>query len=393
MVGGGVVGLSIAYQLSSRRPDTTTLLIERHPALGTETSSRNSEVIHAGIYYAASSLKTQLCVRGRQLLYDFCAKHAVPHRNTGKWIVAQDEAQRHELEKLHAHCRQAIDVPVGWVSRQQVERDGEGVRAECGALDSPTTGIVDAHALMVTLRGLFEESGGGTVALGSCVEGIRQTGDGYWELDVRDALSSSSSTSSTSTSTATTTVSAETLINAAGLGSVHVHNLIVPPDQRRQLFFAKGNYFSYSASRPKITRLIYPAPVPGAGGLGTHLTLDMGGRVRFGPDVEWVDDPNNLAVNASRLELAIQEIKKYLPQLDETCLTPDYAGIRPKLAYGGAARGGDGQAGKGFNDFIVRLEDGYQGWVNCLGIESPGLTSSLAIGERIDQLLYGSTSP
>lgn len=119
----------------------------------------------------------------------------------------------------------------------------------------------------------------------------------------------------------------------------------------------------------------------------------MGGRVRFGPDVEWVDDPNNLAVNASRLELAIQEIKKYLPQLDETCLTPDYAGIRPKLAYGGAARGGDGQAGKGFNDFIVRLEDGYQGWVNCLGIESPGLTSSLAIGERIDQLLYGSTSP
>jgi len=151
------------------------------------------------------------------------------------------------------------------------------------------------------------------------------------------------------------------------------------------LFFAKGNYFSYTASpQPRITKLIYPAPEPGHAGLGTHLTLDLAGRIRFGPDVEWVDSPDDLSVSTERLPLAVEEIRKYLPGIDENALVPDYVGIRPKLSRQGAVT-----HGKGFNDFIVRLEDGYSGWVNLLGIESPGLTSSLAIAERVERLLYG----
>lgn len=382
VIGGGVVGLAIARHLA-RHSSSSTVLIERHPAVGTETSSRNSEVIHAGIYYGSASLKTRLCVRGRDLLYELCEAHGVAHRRTGKWLVAQNAAQREGLERIYGLCRDEIGVPVRWVGQEEIEEKGEGVRAEAGALESPTTGIVDSHGLMLCLQGLFEDAGG-VVALGSPVKAIRalsssaassRPGSSGWEIDVSDGPDGDMST-----------ITAETLINAAGLGAVAIHNMIVPPAQHKQLFYAKGNYFSYSASRPKISRLIYPAPEPGAGGLGTHLTLDLAGRIRFGPDVEWVDDPNDLTPNASRLDQAVAEIKKYLPGVDAGALVPDYAGIRPKLAPKGAALATD----KNFNDFIVRKEEGYEGWVNLLGIESPGLTSSLAIAEMVDQLLYGS---
>ncbi|KAL6896372.1 FAD dependent oxidoreductase [Trichoderma evansii] len=380
VIGGGVVGLAIARQLSLRS-NSSTVLIERHPAVGTETSSRNSEVIHAGIYYGKSSLKTKLCIRGRNLLYELCEAHDVAHKRTGKWLVAQNAVQREGLERIYALCRDEIDVPVRWVGQKEIEEKGEGVRADAGALESPTTGIVDSHGLMLCLQGLFEDAGG-VVALGSPVKAIRALSSGSsnpgssgWEIDVSDGPDGDLST-----------ITAETLINTAGLGAAAIHNMIVPPSQHKQLFFAKGNYFSYSASRPKISRLIYPAPEPGAGGLGTHLTLDMAGRIRFGPDVEWVDDPNDLTPNASRLDQAIAEIQKYLPGVDAGALVPDYAGIRPKLASKGAALATD----KNFNDFIIRKEEGYEGWVNLLGIESPGLTSSLAIAEMVDQLLYGS---
>ncbi|KAI9171183.1 hypothetical protein HJFPF1_00664 [Paramyrothecium foliicola] len=384
VIGGGVVGLAIARQLA-QRDNTSTVLIERHPGVGTETSSRNSEVIHAGIYYGRESLKTRLCVRGKQQVYDLCAQHDVPHRRTGKWIVAQNDVQREALEKIHAFCRDEIGVPTRWVSGKEIERDGEGVRALAGALESPTTGIVDSHGLMLTLQGLFEEAGG-VVALNSPVQritplGSDRPGSAGWEIEVRDGAAAAGGDSNNST----TSITAETLVNAAGLGAVAVHNLIVPAEQRRELYYAKGNYFSYSASRPSISRLIYPAPEPGAGGLGTHLTLDMAGRVRFGPDVEWVDSPDDLAVNASRLADAVVEIKKYLPDVDESSLVPDYAGIRPKLAKAGAVA-----TGKGFHDFYIRKEEDFEGWINLLGIESPGLTSCLAIGELVDELLYGS---
>ena len=355
------------------------MLLERHGAVGTETSSRNSEVIHAGVYYPRHSLKTRLCIRGKQLLYELCEKHAVPHRRTGKWIVAQTDAQRDALETLHAHCRDDVGVPTRWVASEEIRKDGEGVVAARGALESPTTGIVDAHGLMVCLQGLLEEAGG-VVALTSPVEGVTSLGSQGWQVTVRDASSGE-----------TSTMTAECLINAAGLGAADVNNMIIGTDgdQSRhvKLYYAKGNYFSYGASQPKISRLIYPAPEPGAAGLGTHLTLDMGGRIRFGPDVEWVDSPDDLAVSSARLTQAVDAIRRYLPGVDETALAPDYAGIRPKLTMGGA-----GTAGKGFNDFVVRKEAGFETWVNLLGIESPGLTSSLAIAEMVEELLYGNVS-
>lgn len=296
-------------------------------------------------------------------------------RRTGKWIVAQNDAQREALGKIHAVCKDELGVPIRWVGEEEIERDGEGVHA-VAALDSPTTGIVDSHGLMMCLLGLFEDAGG-VAALNSPVTGIKPLGatpgSAGWQVQVKDAATGE-----------TSAITAETLINAAGLGAVDMHNLIVPAAQHKQLYYAKGNYFSYGASSPRVSRLIYPAPEPGAAGLGTHLTLDLGGRLRFGPDVEWVDRPDELTVNGSRLPQAISEIKKYLPSVDETLLVPDYAGIRPKLSDRGAVL-----KGKSFNDFIIRSEDGYEGWVNLLGIESPGLTSSLAIAERVEELMYG----
>lgn len=227
---------------------------------------------------------------------------------------------------------------------------------------------------MLTLLGLFEEAGG-TLALSSDVKGISPLGNkgsSGWELVVSDP------------SGETSAITTETLINAAGLGAVEINNLIVPEDQHKKLYYAKGNYFSYPAPQPKVHTLIYPAPEPGHGGLGTHLTMDLAGRIKFGPDVEWVDGPGDLGVNQARLGETIREVKRYLPGLDEGQLVPDYAGIRPKLGRASAVA-----HGKGFVDFYIEREKGWEGWVNLLGIESPGLTSCLAIGERVEKLLYG----
>jgi L-2-hydroxyglutarate oxidase LhgO len=180
-----------------------------------------------------------------------------------------------------------------------------------------------------------------------------------------------------------TSFSTATLINSAGLGACAINNMLLPAERHVTPFYAKGNYFSYSASTPRTSRLIYPAPEPGLGGLGTHLTLDISGAIRFGPDVEWVDGLSNLAVNAERLPEAIREIKKYLPGVQEDRLMPDYAGIRPKLGRAAAISGG-----KGFKDFVIRREEGFEGFVNLLGIESPGLTASMAIAEEVEGLLY-----
>ncbi|KAI0132170.1 FAD dependent oxidoreductase, partial [Xylariales sp. AK1849] len=379
VIGGGVIGLATARQLASTRPDSSTLLLERHQQVGTETSSRNSEVIHAGIYYGRNTLKTRLCIPGKEKLYAFCAEHNVPHRRTGKWIVAQDAEERDKLEELHKFCRDEIDVPTRWLSKTEMEREEPDVQALEGVLESETTGIVDSHSLMLTLHGLFEDVGGVT-ALNSAIsaieplggEGGKLPGSAGWRITVRDVSNGEEST-----------IETETLINCAGLGALDIHNMIAPPDRQMKLYYAKGNYFSYGASSPKVKRLIYPVTMPGSGGLGTHLTLDMAGRIRFGPDVEWVDDPTQLQVNADRLPLAMKEIRKYLPGVDETALAADYAGIRPKLGQVSAVA-----SGKGFLDFWVKKEEGFEGWVNLLGMESPGLTSCLAIGEMVEGLLY-----
>ncbi|KAL6249674.1 hypothetical protein RBB50_003529 [Rhinocladiella similis] len=389
IIGGGVVGLAVARQLA-QRTGTSTILIERHGSVGTETSSRNSEVIHAGIYYGPTSLKTSLCIRGKHLLYELCETKSIPYRRTKKWIIAQDDQQMQHLSDLDTFTK-SIDVPTSFLSRREIRDREPDVRAAAGVLESPTTGIVDSHALMSYLEGDLDNLGGDQV-LNTVVTGIDAvrpgigTGTGdegggggirFYEIRTRSRDGAGGED----------TITAECLINAAGLGAVDVSNMLLPTDRHRTPYFAKGTYFSYAASRPRVKTLLYPAPMPGLGGLGTHLTLDMGGRARFGPDVEWVDDPTDLTPNPARLADAVDVIRTYLPSVDVGAIDLDYCGVRPKLSKG--ASGTYGKDGKGFEDFVIREEDGFPGFVNLLGIESPGLTSALAIAERVEDILYG----
>lgn len=306
-------------------------------------------------------------------MYNLCQKNHIPHNNTKKWIVAQTNEQWEELCKVHKFASK-IGVPINFISLEEAAKLEPSVQAKTGVLESPTTGIIDSHSYMQFLHQSFTDLGGDT-ALHSPVKSITPLGNkgsSGWEISIKDQASGE-----------ITTITVETIINSAGLGACEINNMIVPKDQWRTQYYAKGNYFSYSAPFPRTTHLIYPAPEPGHGGLGTHLTLDIAGNIRFGPDVEWVDNPNNLAVNDARLPEAIEQIKKFLPDIKVESINPDYAGIRPKLGKASAVA-----VGKGFLDFYIEKEDGYKGWVNLLGIESPGLTSSLAIGEMVEGLLY-----
>ncbi|KAJ5713847.1 uncharacterized protein N7483_011028 [Penicillium malachiteum] len=333
VIGAGVVGLAAARQLAARE-GTSTILLERHDAVGTETSSRNSEVMHAGLYYPADSLKTKLCIKGRNMLYDLCSKHDIPHRNTKKWIVAQTDEQWESCLRVHAHAQNLSDAPTRLITAEEAARREPAVKADAGIVESETTGIVDSHALMTYLHGDFENRGGDCAFKTRVTDVDYIPGEGYKITAVSDEDGS-------------------------------------------------GTYFSYGASNPRTSVLVYPATVPGHGGLGTHLTLDMGGRIRFGPDVEWVDDPNDLKPSPARLKEAIPEILAYMPGVDPSAISLDYCGIRPKLS-----RGGGVNIGATFQDFVIQEEQGFPGFVNLLGIESPGLTSSLAIGEMVDQILY-----
>ena len=306
-------------------------------------------------------------------MYDLCGKYHIPHRNTGKWIVAQTDNQREELVKVHEFSRTVEGAPTRFVSMKEAGREEPYVRAKMGILESPTTGIVDSHSYMQFLLGDFEDKGG-DIALGSDVVDVVPmgvNGSGGWKITSRDSIDTD------------TTFASEVIVNSAGLGACDINNMILPPCRHQTQYYAKGNYFSYAPSRPRTKRLIYPAPEPGFGGLGTHLTLDISGRIRFGPDVEWVDSPNDLKVNDARLPQAIEQIKRFLPGVKEDAIFPDYAGIRPKLA-----RNAGVATGKSFQDFVIRKEEGFEGFVNLLGIESPGLTSSLAIAEMVERLLY-----
>ncbi|OAL02897.1 FAD dependent oxidoreductase [Phaeosphaeriaceae sp. SRC1lsM3a] len=370
VIGGGVIGLAIARRLQSR-DGSSTVLIEKHGSVGTETSSRNSEVIHAGLYYGTDSLKTKLCLKGKEMLYELCQKHSIPHRNTGKWIVAQDDTQMEAVQKVHEFAS-SIGVPTHFISKDEAKRREPDVRAEAGVLESTSTGIVDSHSLMQYLEGSFTDAGG-LCAFHSPVTSIHplESGRSGWEI-----------TTTSSDTGETSTITADTLINSAGLFAVDINNMILPPDRHRKAFYAKGSYFSYSVSRPKPSTLIYPAPVPGHGGLGTHLTLDMAGRIRFGPDVEWTDSPTDYSPNVKNLAAAIDDIQTYLPGVDRDAIQPDYVGIRPKLGKLAAT------SGKDFQDFYIVKEEGFEGFVNLLAMESPGLTSCLAIAEEVEGLLY-----
>ena len=306
-------------------------------------------------------------------MYDLCRKYDIPHKNTGKWIVAQTDEQWEELVRIHEFTRSIEGLPTRFVSIEEAAKEEPFVRAKTGILESPTTGIIDSHSYMQFLLGDFEDRGG-DVALNSPVVKVEALGAGSrgWEVTTKDKGSGEEST-----------ITSEVIINSAGLGACDINNMILPASRHQTQYYAKGNYFSYAPSTPRTKHLIYPAPTPGLGGLGTHLTLDISGRIRFGPDVEWVDSPDDLQVNSARMPQAIEEIKKFLPDIKEEAIQPDYAGIRPKLGNNSSVA-----TGKGFLDFVIRKEDGYEGFVNLLGIESPGLTSSLAIAEMVEDLLH-----
>jgi L-2-hydroxyglutarate oxidase LhgO len=380
VIGGGAVGLAIARRLQ-KVDGAQVVLIEKHGMVGSETSSRNSEVIHAGIYYGKDTLKTNLCLRGKEMLYELCEKYEIPHMKCGKWVVAQNSKQMDALQGVYEHAK-SIGAPMRFISKDEAEEREPAVRAEAGALESPTTGIIDSHTYMQFLQGDFEDAGGVT-ALASPVSRIEAPTEGATETEWKIWTSAEGASEAQWEDDA---ITASTLINSAGLFACSISNMILPPERHRKPYYAKGTYYSYSKSSPKTSTLIYPAPVPGHGGLGTHLTLDMGGRVRFGPDVEWIDDPNDYTPNANpeRFKAAIEDIKQYLPGLDEESVAVDYCGIRPKLGKSGAQNTGKG----GFIDFYIKKEDGVDGFVNLLGIESPGLTSSLAIAEYVHDLLY-----
>ena len=361
VVGAGVVGLACAARLAESGREV--LVLERNLGIGEEVSSRNSEVIHAGIYYPPGSLKARLCVEGKKALYQHCEQYGVPYHRTGKLIVAVEDGEVEDLNQLLDRARANGVDDVCWLTESEAKEMEPALHC-VGALYSPSTGIIDSHALMLSLQGVLE-SRGGSICFAATVKEFRPGENGI-TLDVVDQDGHSQ-------------ITASEVINCAGLNAVHLATQTqgVSPDLWPEAKFSKGNYFRLKGPSP-FKRLIYPAPVPG--GLGTHLVLDINGNARFGPDVEPAGNAQvSLEVDAHRATEFYRSVRRYWPQLGDGALEPDYAGIRPKLELEGSYA----------TDFRLLSSDYHQvsGLVHCLGIESPGLTSSLAIADEVLSLL------
>jgi L-2-hydroxyglutarate oxidase LhgO len=356
VIGAGVVGLAVARALALQGREVW--LLEAENAIGTGTSSRNSEVIHAGIYYPQGSLKARLCVDGKNQLYAYAAERGIGHSRCGKLIVATHAAQVPQLQSIIAKAAANGVLDLVLLTREEAQALEPHLNCVAAVL-SPSTGIVDSHAFMLALQGDLENAGG-LVALNSPVASANCGAD-VITVVTQDG----------------TELQTSLLINAAGLYAQTLARRFngleashVPPSH-----YAKGNYFTL-AGRSPFDRLIYP--VPEAAGLGVHLTLDLGGQAKFGPDVEWVDSPDDLVVDAARGEAFYAEVRKYWPGLQDGALTAGYAGIRPKIQ-------GPEEAAR---DFLIQgqSEHGIKGLINLFGIESPGLTSALALGAHVAKL-------
>jgi len=364
VLGAGVVGLAVARELALQGQEVVVL--EAADAFGTGTSSRNSEVIHAGIYYPAGSLKAKLCVQGRHMLYAYCKERQIPHIACGKLIVATSVQQVAQLSAIQAKAN-ANGVlgadQLRLLSAHEAQTMEPDLKCEA-ALWSPGTGIIDSHALMLSYLGDFENAGG-ILALNSAFSSaqiVRSSETTQFIVRTQDG----------------TEILAQNVINSTGLSAPNTARQFEGMDLANlpRAYYAKGNYFSL-AGRSPFSRLIYP--VPEAAGLGVHLTLDMAGQAKFGPDVEWVDSPDKLEVDPSRGDAFYAEVRKYWPGLKDGALMPSYSGIRPKINAPQETAA----------DFCIMgpASHGVSGLVHLLGIESPGLTSSLAIAREVSQAL------
>lgn len=361
VIGAGVVGLAVARACAQRGWET--VLVEAENAIGTGTSSRNSEVIHAGIYYPQGSLKARLCVEGKRKLYAYCEEKGVAYRRCGKLIVATGETQLDKLRAIRgAASANGVD-DLMWLTREEALAKEPALHC-VAALESPSTGIVDSHGLMLALQGDFEAAGGMLAfcspVVGGSVNATRANQPIRLDIGGAEPMQ----------------LLAKRVVNSAGLSAQPIAQTIggMRPEAIPPWRYAKGNYYSLACAAP-FSRLVYPVPEPG--GLGVHLTLDLGGQARFGPDVEWIDTID-YTVDPRRAASFYAAIRAYWPALPDDALQPGYAGIRPKLAI--PAKDGD---------FMIQDagEHGVNGLVNLYGIESPGLTASLAIADEVVERL------
>jgi len=365
IIGAGVIGLAIARQLASRNRGCSIVILEQESGFGQHISSRNSEVIHAGIYYPLNSLKEKLCLRGKQLLYEHCDRHLVPYKRIGKFIVAQSN-QVDALEGLAANAAANGVDDLRWIDSQELAKAEPAIRAHCG-LYSPSTGIVDSHAFMQSLLHLAEKDGA-LFAPNTKVAGIDWDGNCFVidsivkQRDKGEPYHFKSSI----------------LINSAGLNATSVAALMnefyrEPPPL---MYPCKGDYFVYSGRSP-VQHLVYPLPEKNGAGLGIHATLDLAGQLRFGPDTNFIDDIH-YRVDADKRNQFAAAVAEYLPSITPELLLPAYAGVRPKLS----------PAGSQPQDFkiVSGAEHGIPGLIQLFGIESPGLTASLAIGEHVTKM-------
>jgi L-2-hydroxyglutarate oxidase LhgO len=363
VIGAGVIGLAVAREMALQGRET--ILLERESAFGTISSARNSEVIHAGIYYPKDSLKAKLCVEGNRMLYEYCRTHHVATQPYGKLIVASDESQLDDLQAILYKAQQNDVAEIKMITGEQAKSMEHELHCSAAVL-SATTGIVDSHGFMLSLLGGFEDAGG-MIAYQSPLVSAKPIGenakDGY-ELEIGGADGMR--------------IQTKLLINCAGMSAPAIAKKIegLPQQQIPKAYFAKGNYFSLSGKSP-FKHLIYPIPEPG--GLGVHLTLDMGGQAKFGPDVEWleIDEESQIdyTVNPKWGEGFYEAVRRYWPGLKDNALQPDYSGVRAKIVPPNAPAG----------DFYFNTpkDHGLEGLFNLYGIESPGLTSSLAIAKYL----------
>lgn len=354
VVGAGVIGLAAARALALAGKEVVVL--EKAYTIGFETSSRNSEVIHGGLYYPKGSLKATACVEGRHRLYEYCREHGVPHKALGKLIVATSEDEVPGVEKIEAVAKANGVDDLTWLTVTQATEMEPQLHC-VAALLSPSTGVIDSHALMLAYQGEAEDNGA-MVAFKTPLLGGQVVSDGF-ELSVGGDDP--------------TTMKCRYLINAAGLYAPALARSVegIPLDTIPPAYFCRGCYFTLLGKTP-FTRLIYPVPVPG--GLGVHITLDLAGQARFGPDVEWVDEVD-YSVDPRRCDSFYAAVRRYWPALKDGALQPGYAGIRPKIS------GPNDPAA----DFVIQGPDEHDvpGLVNCYGIESPGLTASLPLADAV----------